>query len=79
MLDAILSRISINPLICNGKPTVRNMRITVQTILELLSNGDSTEDILAAYPYLEKEDIQACIMFALKGFEAHKNEYQIAS
>lgn len=79
MYNTLIDRISINPLICNGKPTVRNMRITVQTVLEMLSNGDSQEDILVAYPFLEKKDIQACLLFVLKGFEAHKNEYQLAS
>ncbi|MDX2188352.1 MAG: DUF433 domain-containing protein [Bacteroidota bacterium] len=74
-----LNRITVNPLICNGKPTIRNIRITVQTILEFLTNGDSIEDILKAYPVLEREDILSCISFALKGLETHKNEYQIAS
>jgi uncharacterized protein (DUF433 family) len=72
-----LQRITIIPDICNGKPTIKGMRITVQTILQFLSAGDSTEDILQAYPFLEKEDIQACIAFALKGLKTHKNELQL--
>jgi uncharacterized protein (DUF433 family) len=57
-------RITIDPNICNGKPTIRHKRITVQTILEFLSNGDSIEEILEQYPTLEKEDIYACLKFA---------------
>jgi uncharacterized protein (DUF433 family) len=59
----ILERITIKPDVCNGKPTVRGMRITVETILQYLSAGDSLKTILSAYPFLEKEDIQACILY----------------
>lgn len=59
----VLERITIKPDVCNGKPTVRGMRITVETILRYLSAGDSVETILEAYPFLEKEDIQACILY----------------
>jgi uncharacterized protein (DUF433 family) len=57
-------RITLDENICNGKPTIRGKRITVNTILEFLSAGDSTEDILKQYPSLEKEDITACLKFA---------------
>jgi len=57
-------RITLDENICNGKPTIRGKRITVNTILEFLSAGDSTEDILKQYPSLEKEDITACLQFA---------------
>lgn len=57
-------RITIDPNICNGKPTIRGKRIAVQTILEFLSNGDSIEEILENYPTLEREDIYACLRFA---------------
>lgn len=79
MDETLLNRITINPDICNGKPIVRNLRITVETILQYLSAGDSAEDILKAYPFLEKEDIQACIFFALKGLSTNKNEFQLVS
>ena len=52
-----LDRITINPGICLGQPTIRGMRITVSLLLKLVSNGMSTDEILAAYPELEKEDI----------------------
>jgi uncharacterized protein (DUF433 family) len=59
-------RITIDPAICNGKPTIRGKRITVQTILEFLSAGENREEILRQYPSLEPEDIDACLDFATK-------------
>ncbi|MEE8586637.1 MAG: DUF433 domain-containing protein [Acidobacteriota bacterium] len=59
-----LERITINPDICNGKPTIRGKRITGQTILEFLSAGEAREEILRQYPSLEPEDIDACLEFA---------------
>jgi len=58
-------RITVDEKICNGKPIIRGKRITVQTILEFLTAGDSHEDILYQYPSLEKEDITACMQFAV--------------
>jgi uncharacterized protein (DUF433 family) len=57
-------RITIDPNICNGKPVVRNLRITVESILDYLSAGESHEEILRQYPMLEPEDISACLAFA---------------
>ncbi|MFZ2160672.1 MAG: DUF433 domain-containing protein [Sideroxyarcus sp.] len=57
-------RITIDPAICNGKPTLRGKRITVQTVLGYLSEGDSADEILAQYPSLDAEDIRACLRFA---------------
>lgn len=59
-----MDRITVDNEICNGKPTVRGKRITVQTILEFLGAGDSKEEILRQYPTLEAEDIDACVRFA---------------
>ncbi len=56
--------IVIDPTLCNGKPTIRGKRITVQTILEFLAAGDSELELLEQYPSLEREDIQACLRFA---------------
>ena len=56
--------ITIDADLCNGKPTIRGQRITVQTILEFLSAGESTEEILRQYPTLTKDDIQTCLAFA---------------
>ncbi len=63
-MKSYLNRITINPDICNGKPTVRGMRISVKTILEYLAAGESVENILNAYPVLEKDDISAALQYA---------------
>ena len=57
-------RIVIDPAVCNGRPTVRGKRITVQTILKFLGAGDTGADILAEYSMLEPADIRACLLFA---------------
>lgn len=54
-------RITLDPDLCNGRPTIRGKRITVQTILEFLSAGESREEILRQYPSLEAEDIDTCL------------------
>jgi len=61
MKAELLSRISINPEICFGKPCVRGHRIWVSLILDMLADGMSTEDVLSEYPQLVREDILACI------------------
>ena len=57
-------RITLDPDVCNGKPTLRGKRIAVQTILGFLSEGDSEAEILEQYPSMEAEDIRACLRFA---------------
>jgi len=57
-------RITINPDVCNGKPTIRGKRIAAQTILEFLGAGETEEEILRQYPSLEPDDIRACLQFA---------------
>ena len=59
-----MERITINPEVCKGKPTIRNMRFTVTQMLELLASGMSQEEILDYYPFLEKADILACLTYA---------------
>jgi uncharacterized protein (DUF433 family) len=56
-------RITYNPLQMGGKPCIRGMRVTVGMIIGLLASGQSREDILRAYPYLEPEDIDQAIHF----------------
>ena len=63
-MEYLTERITIDENLCNGKPTIRGKRITVQTILEFLSVGESEEEILRQYPSLEVEDIKACLEFA---------------
>ena len=60
----LIARITLNPEVCKGKPTIRSMRFTVTQMLELLAAGMTTEEILEDYPFLEKEDIQACLLYA---------------
>ncbi|MGL2963504.1 DUF433 domain-containing protein [Flavobacterium sp. RSB2_4_14] len=79
MEKSVLERITILPDVCNGKPTIRGLRITVETILQFLSAGDSAETIIDAYPFLEKEDIQAAVAFALKNLSLQRNDTQLAS
>lgn len=63
-MEYLMDRITVDSSVCGGKPTIRGKRITVQTILEFLSAGDSKEEILSQYPSLESEDINACLRFA---------------
>ena len=60
----LTERITLDENLCNGKPTIRGLRITVQTILEFLSEGNSKEEILDEYPDLEAKDIDACLKYA---------------
>ena len=64
VLSFLDGRITINPDICNGKPTIRGQRIAVQTVLEFLGAGDGKAEILEQYTSLETEDIRACLRFA---------------
>jgi uncharacterized protein (DUF433 family) len=57
-------RITVNPDLCNGRPTIRGLRITVETVLGFLGSGESRDEILHQYPSLEAEDIDACLRFA---------------
>ncbi len=62
--DPLLDRISVNPAIFGGKPIVRGRRLAVEHVLGMLAHGDTPEAILAGYPWLEREDIQACLEYA---------------
>ena len=72
-MENYLGRITINPQQLDGKPCIRGLRISVQTILEFLSAGNSSEEILEQYSLLTKEDISACLQYAAKisGKEIH--------
>ncbi len=65
-MKELIQRITLNPEVCKGRPTIRNMRFTVSQLLELLAGGMKQEEILFDYPYLEKEDIYACLFYASK-------------
>ena len=59
-----LERITFNPQIMGGKACIRGMRLTVGAIVALVGSGHNFDDILAAYPYLELEDIKQCLAYA---------------
>ena len=63
-MDPLLSRITVEADKNFGKPSIRRMRIRVQDVLEMLAAGDSPEEILEGFPYLEPDDIRACIAYA---------------
>jgi uncharacterized protein (DUF433 family) len=60
----LLKRITVNPDIFGGKPIIRGRRLAVEHVLGMLGAGDAAEDVLRAYPWLEREDIQACLIYA---------------
>nr|WP_295930978.1 DUF433 domain-containing protein [uncultured Dyadobacter sp.] len=66
MTTYLTERIAIDPDICNGRPIIRGMRITVQTLLEFLFTGTTREELLYQYPAIENEDIDACFAFAIE-------------
>jgi uncharacterized protein (DUF433 family) len=62
--QAVLNRITIDPRIFGGKPIIRGRRLAVEHVLGMLAAGDSPQLILEGYPWLEMEDIQACLIYA---------------
>ena len=63
-MDTLLNRITIDKNICKGKPSIRKMRFSVSQMLELVASGMTSEEILKDYPYLETDDIVACLHYA---------------
>lgn len=63
-MNTLLSRITIDPDICHGKPVIRGLRYPVETILEMLSSGMTIDEILVDYEDLERDDILAALAFA---------------
>ena len=74
----IADRITIDDIICNGKPTIRGARLTVNTILDFLSAGETREELLYQYPDLENEDIDACLKFASNLMKRNFNIKEVA-
>jgi uncharacterized protein (DUF433 family) len=62
--DTLMSRITIDPEICHGKPAIRHLRYPVEAMLEYIAAGDTFEDLLTEFPDLQREDLQACVEFA---------------
>lgn len=65
MQKDLLERISINPKIMSGKPVIKGTRITIEIVIEKLADGATIPEILEDYPFLTKEDIQACLKYVL--------------
>ena len=72
-----LKRITVDPRVMGGKPCIRNMRVTVGTIVGLIGAGRTPEDVLEAYPYLEREDILEALSYA--AWRAEEIEVSLAS
>lgn len=64
--EDLLTRITYNPEIFGGKPIIRGRRLAVEHVLGMLAAGDTADSLLAGYPWLEREDIQACLLYARK-------------
>jgi uncharacterized protein (DUF433 family) len=62
--ETLLERITVNPAIFGGKPIIRGRRLAVEHVLSMLAAGDTSEIILQGYPWLELDDIQACVAYA---------------
>lgn len=62
--EELIERISCNPNIFGGKPIIRGHRLAVEHVLDMLAAGDDSATILEGYPWLEPEDIQACLVYA---------------
>ena len=78
MTEKLINRITIDPEICHGKPTIRGLRYPVDSMLELMTSGMTAEELTADYPDLEKEDFLACLEYAAKLTQV-KSIYRIAS
>ncbi len=62
--EQLLQRITINPKIFGGKPIIRGRRLAVEHVLSMLAAGDDVETIVEGYPWLEREDVLACLVYA---------------
>jgi uncharacterized protein (DUF433 family) len=71
-----LSRITFNPEVMGGKPCIRGMRVTVGAIVGLIASGKTVEEVLADYPYLEREDILEALAYA--AWRAEEREVPLA-
>ena len=65
-MDPLLSRITMDPNICHGKPCIRGLRYPVEWLLEMLSSGMSNDEVLGDYPDLERDDLRAVLAFSTK-------------
>ena len=77
-MSSLLSRITIDPEICHGKPAIRGQRYTVEAILEYLAGGDSVEGVLSEFPDLERDDVLACLEFAARSLQLKSQHLMLA-
>ena len=73
METTLLNRITNNPAILTGKPIIRGMRMSVEHVLKMLARGISHKEILEEFPFLEEDDIRACLLYAAT-IIAHEEE-----
>jgi uncharacterized protein (DUF433 family) len=72
-----LSRITMDPQVMGGKPCIRNMRVTVGTLVGLMASGKTIDEVLAAYPYIERQDVLEALTYA--AWRAEEKELPLAS
>ncbi len=72
--EALLARITTNPQTFGGKPLIRGERLAVEQVLRMLAPGMTQDEVLGDYPWLEREDIQACLLFALRAYQTLAGE-----
>ena len=72
-----LSRITMDPQIMGGKPCIRSMRVTVGTLVGLMASGKSIDEVLAAYPYIERQDVLEALTYA--AWRSEEKELPLAS
>lgn len=72
--DQLLKRITIDPAIFGGKPIIRGRRLAVEHVLGMLAAGDDIETLLEGYPWLEREDVLACLTYAHRLVEHERVE-----
>ncbi len=77
-MDELMARITIDPAICHGKPTIRGLHYPVDFILELFSAGMSSADILTDYPDLEPDDLRAVFAYATRLTQVQRIELHAA-
>lgn len=78
IMSDLLSRITIDPEICHGKPVIRGLRYPVESMLEYLAAGDSVEDLQTEFPDLERDDLRACLEFAAQSLKLKSQHLVLA-
>ncbi len=77
-MSELLSRITIDPEVCHGKPAIRHLRYPVESMLEYLAAGDTFEDLLKEFSELERDDLLACLEFAAQSLKLKSQHLVLA-